>query len=351
MKRRSVRESNAMEPPERNPEKADSLLADDADKIRAIQAEIGKVVIGQEEMIRLMIHTLLAKGHILLEGVPGLAKSLAVETFSKTIGGRFNRFQFTPDKMPSDITGTMIYNQQQKKFDYYYGPIFCNIFLADEINRASPKVQSALLQAMQEREVAVECMTYKIPNPFIVLATQNPIEQIGTYPLAESQVDRFMVKFDVGYPNKEEETELIRRKNSNFEELKGSIRQMATLEEVLEIQKRIHNSVRVAKKVMEYIINICVSTRPAQTYSSKPVDSDFHRFVRLGASPRATESLLAISKVYTFCQGRQFVSFDDVNRCAVHVLRHRILLNSAAISNQISPDWIVGEILKTVQAY
>jgi len=171
-----------------------------ADKIQQIKAEIAKVVIGQEEMISMMIYTLLSKGHILLEGVPGLAKSLAVETFARVIGGNFKRFQFTPDKMPSDVTGTMVWNEKEKKFEFYFGPIFCNIFLADEINRASPKVQSALLQAMQEKEVTVECMHYDIPHPFMVLATENPIEQIGTYPLAEAQVDRFMVKYDVGYP-------------------------------------------------------------------------------------------------------------------------------------------------------
>ncbi|MEW6439680.1 MAG: MoxR family ATPase [bacterium] len=334
-----------------NPAPPDASWADYVAKIQAIRSEIGKVVIGQEEMIRLMIHTFLAKGHVLLEGVPGLAKSLAVETFAKVVGGRFNRFQFTPDKMPGDITGTTVYNEHEKKFDYIYGPIFCNIFLADEINRASPKVQSALLQAMQEREVAIDCMNYKIPNPFIVLATQNPIEQIGTYPLAESQVDRFMVKYDVGYPDKEEEADLIRRKNTDFEETKSSVRQIVTPADVLQVQRLVHDQVRVGRKVMEYILNLCISTRPSRTYRGKPRDSDFHKFIRLGASPRATESLLALSKACAFYQGNEFVSFEDVNRCAVHVLRHRILLTSAALSNQISSDWIVDEILKTVQAY
>ena len=329
----------------------EQLLGEYARTIGEIKSEIAHIIIGQEEMINLMICTLLSKGHILLEGVPGLAKSLAVETFAKIIGGRYNRFQFTPDKMPSDITGTMVYNEKEKKFDYYYGPIFCNIFLADEINRASPKVQSALLQAMQEREVTVECMSYKIPTPFIVLATQNPIEQIGTYPLAESQVDRFMVKYDVGYPSKEEETELIRKKNSNFEELKKAVRQVATLEQILMIQQLIHEQVRVGRKVMEYLINLCVTTRPAHTYKSNLLDTEIHKYVRLGGSPRATESLLALAKSFAFCQGRDFVTFDDVNSCAFHVLRHRILLNSAAISDQITPDWIVGEIIKMIHPY
>jgi len=320
-------------------------------KIQEIKTEIGKVIIGQEEMINLMIYTLLSKGHILLEGVPGLAKSLAAETFAKVIGGQFRRFQFTPDKMPSDITGTMVYNEKDKKFDYYFGPIFCNIFLADEINRASPKVQSALLQAMQEKEVSVECMKYVLPNPFMLLATQNPIEQIGTYPLAESQVDRFMVKCDVGYPNKDEEMELVQRKNFNFEALKADIKKVMTLEDIMEIQKLIHEKVKVTEKVMDYIINICVATRPPETYGDQQLDTEIHTYIRLGASPRATEYLLAISKSFAFCQGRDFVNFNDVNWCAVHVLRHRILLNSNAISKHITPEMIVDEIIKMVRPY
>lgn len=320
-------------------------------KIQEIKAEISKVIIGQEDMINLMIYTLLSKGHILLEGVPGLAKSLAVETFAKIIGGNFKRFQFTPDKMPSDITGTMVYNEKDKKFDYYFGPIFCNIFLADEINRASPKVQSALLQAMQEKEVTVECMNYVLPNPFMVLATQNPIEQIGTYPLAESQVDRFMVKYDVGYPNKDEEMELVQRKNFNFETLKAEVKTIITLEDIIAMQKLIHEKIRVTDKVMDYIINICVATRPPETYKDQQLNTEFHKYIRLGASPRASEFLLAISKSFAFCQGRDFVGFDDVNWCAVHVLRHRILLNSNALSKQITSEMIVDEIIKMIKPY
>jgi MoxR-like ATPase len=297
------------------------LFDEYAHKIQQIKAEIAKVVIGQEEMISLMIYTFLSKGHILLEGVPGLAKSLAVETFAKVIGGNFKRFQFTPDKMPSDITGTMVWNEKDKKFEFYFGPIFCNIFLADEINRASPKVQSALLQAMQEKEVTIECMRYDIPHPFIVLATQNPIEQIGTYPLAESQVDRFMVKYDVGYPQKNEEFELI------------------------------HDQVRVSQKVMNYILNICIATRPRDTYATQQLNADIHQYIRLGASPRASESLLALAKSFAFSQHRDFVNFDDVATCAGHVLRHRILLNSTALSQQISTDMLVREILKMIEPY
>ncbi|NVN92155.1 MAG: MoxR family ATPase [Desulfuromonadales bacterium] len=322
-----------------------------ADNVRQIKAEIAKVVIGQEEMISLMIHTLLSKGHILLEGVPGLAKSLAVETFARVIGGNFKRFQFTPDKMPSDITGTMVWNEKEEKFEFHFGPVFCNIFLADEINRASPKVQSALLQAMQEKEVTVECMRYDIPHPFMVLATQNPIEQIGTYPLAEAQVDRFMVKYDVDYPHKDEEFELIRRKNTNFDQLKTDIHTVLKLDDITAIQQLIHDRVRVSKNVMNYILNICIATRPRTTYASQEHVADIHQYIRLGASPRASESLLALAKSFAFGQQRDYVNFDDVTTCAVHVLRHRILLNSSALSQQISADMLVQEILKMVQPY
>jgi MoxR-like ATPase len=283
--------------------------------------------------------------------VPGLAKSLAVETFARVIGGNFKRFQFTPDKMPSDITGTMVWNEKDKKFDFYFGPIFCNIFLADEINRASPKVQSALLQAMQEKEVTIECMRYDIPHPFMVLATQNPIEQIGTYPLAESQVDRFMVKYDVDYPHRDEEFELILRKNTNFDQLKADIKTILTLEDISAIQQLIHDQVRVSQKVMGYILNICIATRPRETYAEQNLDADIHQYIRLGASPRASESLLALAKSFAFSQHRNFVNFDDVASCAGHVLRHRILLNSTALSQQISSDTLIQEILKTVDPY
>lgn len=322
-----------------------------AQLFRDIKAEIGKVIVGQEGMVDLMIYTLLSKGHFLLEGVPGLAKSLAVETFAKVIGGNFKRFQFTPDKMPSDITGTMVFNEKEKKFDYYFGPIFCNIFLADEINRASPKVQSALLQAMQEKKVDVECLRYDIPKLFMVLATQNPIEQIGTYPLAEAQVDRFMVKYEVGYPNKEEEKELIERKNTNFEELKANLKTITTTDDILIMQELVHKKVVVTEKVKDYIINVCIATRPPETYQSEHPDDEVYKYIRLGASPRATESLLALSKSLAFCHGRDYVNFDDVNKCAVHVLRHRILLNSSAMARQITSDTIVNEILKMVSPY
>jgi len=338
-----------MEPHENLEKKNDFEMY--AKTFQKIKSEIGKVVIGQHEMVELIIYAFLAKGHILLEGVPGLAKSLAVETFARAVGGIFKRFQFTPDKMPSDITGTMIYNEKEKKFDYYYGPIFSNIFLADEINRASPKVQSALLQAMQEKMVDVERERYEIPCPFIVLATQNPIEQIGTYPLAEAQVDRFMVKYDVKYPTRKEETELIIRKNSDFEALKADVNTVTSMEEVIAMQQHIHDRVKVTQLVMAYIMNVCTITRPPVTYRENKQNADIYQYIRLGSSPRASESLLSLSKAYAFCHGRDFVDFKDVNRCAPHVLRHRILLNSNAISKQITTDMIIHEILQTTRAY
>ncbi len=328
-----------------------SSVESQAKKIQEIKAEVAKVVVGQEEMIHLMIYTLFSKGHILLEGVPGLAKSLAVETFAKVVGGDFNRFQFTPDKMPSDITGTVVWNERDKKFDVFFGPIFCNIFLADEINRASPKVQSALLQAMQEQEVTLECERHKLPRIFMVLATENPIEQIGTYPLAESQVDRFMVKINVGYPNREEETELIRRKNTNFEDLKESVRPLISQEEIRDIQKSIHETVKVSRTMMEYLINICLATRPPMNEEAEHPRRDIHGYIRLGASPRGTECLLSLSKAHAFSRGRDFVGFEDVNACAVHVLRHRILLTSQAISRNVTSEMIVEEILRTISPY
>ncbi|MDM8517661.1 AAA family ATPase, partial [Desulfobacterales bacterium HSG16] len=303
-----------------------------------------------KDMIDLMIKTLLSGGHILLEGVPGLAKSLGVETFARVIGGDFKRFQFTPDKMPGDITGTTIYNEREKKFDQAWGPVFCNIFLADEINRASPKVQSALLEAMQEKKVDMDGVRKNIPELFIVLATQNPIEQVGTYPLAEAQVDRFMVKYQVGYPTQEDETELIVRKNSDFKKRTEDIRQVADIDDILFMQRLIHDTIQVKKNVMDYMINICIATRPLQACECAEL-TEIHEYLRLGASPRATESLLALSKSHAFCQGRDIVTFDDVSQCAPHVLRHRILLNNVADAKGVSCDMIVDEVLKQVRVY
>lgn len=322
------------------------MNVDPQDLIQAVRSEINKVIIGQREMTDLMLMTLLSKGHILLEGVPGLAKSLAVETFANVIGGTFKRFQFTPDKMPGDITGSTVFNEKEKAFVFHPGPVFCNIFLADEINRASPKVQSALLQAMQERTVDTDGFRQAVPDPFIVLATQNPVEQVGTYPLAEAQTDRFMVKHRVTYPQKSEERELIRRKHADFEVRKADVRQVAAMDDIILIQQNVHDTVRVTQTVMDYILNLCIATRPG-----RDIRTEFEPYIRLGASPRAAEALLALSKSRAFCDGRDAVRFDDVNWCAPHVLRHRILLTPAASAQGITPDRIVRDVLNRVISY
>lgn len=316
------------------------------DLIRAVRSEIAKVIVGQKEMSDLMLMTLLSRGHILLEGVPGLAKSLAVETFAKVIGGRFRRFQFTPDKMPGDITGSAIYNEKEKSFVFHPGPVFCNIFLADEINRASPKVQSALLQAMQERSVDTDGFRQEIPAPFMVLATQNPVEQVGTYPLAEAQTDRFMVKYEVRYPEYSEERELLRRKHSDFEIRRADLRQVADTGPIIAMQQEIHHRVRVSQTVMDYILNLCTATRPGQD-----IPAEYGSYIRLGASPRAAEAVLSLSKSCAFCEGRDAVLFDDVNRCAPHVLRHRILLSPGASARNLTPGGIIRRILERIIPY
>ncbi len=318
---------------------------------KAIQAEIAQVVVGQGEMVELMILSLLAKGHILLEGVPGLAKSLAAETFARVVGGTFKRFQFTPDKMPADITGTAMYNQKAGEFQYHPGPIFCNLFLADEINRASPKLQSALLQAMQERVVDAETERHPLPRPFMVLATQNPIEQSGTYPLSEAQTDRFMVKHQLIYPEPAEEKALMALKHSDFEERKARIRPLLSPETIVALQGRVHESVAVSHTVQDYLVRLCTATRPPETPPDAEPYRSIYPLIRLGASPRAAESLLALSKARAFCRGRDYVHFHDIQACALPVLRHRILLTPPAAAKGVCTDAILADLMKTVRCY
>lgn len=318
---------------------------------KAIQAEIARVVVGQREMVELMILSLLARGHILLEGVPGLAKSLAAETFARVVGGTFKRFQFTPDKMPADITGTAMYNQKTGEFQYHPGPVFCNLFLADEINRASPKLQSALLEAMQERVVDAESQRHPLPRPFMVLATQNPIEQSGTYPLSEAQTDRFMVKHRLIYPHPAEEQALMALKHGDFDKRKENIRSRLSPETILDLQARVHESVAVRPTVQDYLVRLCAATRPPETLPDAEPYRSMYPAIRLGASPRAAESLLALSKARAFCRGRDYVHFQDIQTCAPPVLRHRILLSPSAAAKGVSTDAILAELMKTVRCY
>ncbi len=320
-----------------------------SEKLERLRADLRSVIVGQEELLDILLYTLLARGHILLEGVPGVAKSLVVETFARVFGGDFNRFQFTPDKMPGDILGSMVYRVRDEVFNYRKGPIFCNFFLADEINRASPKVQSALLQAMQEKKVSLEDEHFSLPQPFMVLATQNPIEQVGTYPLAEAQVDRFMVKFKVEYLEYADELLLLQRKNSDFDQRFADLSAIFFVSEIVSLQAKVHAQIGVSDTVMNYMLKLCLASRPRLSGESGFI-AGVHDYLRLGASPRAPESLLALCKARAFCRGRDFVDFADVENLLPHVLRHRLLLNNRARAEQLAPEILIERLLGQVKA-
>ena len=316
-------------------------------RLQQVEQEIGTVIVGQEEMIRAMICAMLAKGHVLFEGVPGLAKSLAVVTFARTIRGVFNRIQFTPDKLPGDITGTTVYEEPTSSFVFHKGPIFCNLLLADEINRAAPKVQSALLEAMQEKEVSIDRDRYPLPELFMVLATQNPVEQLGTYPLSEAQLDRFMVKVEVTYPGKEEEATLFKMKRHDFEALKKAVRPILDAGEAVAIQEHVARTVAIADPIINYILALCRRTRPEEQDRSEWAD----KFVMVGASPRAGEHLMAYCKGYAFLHGRDYVTFQDVDACAGKVLGHRIILKDAALIEGIRATEIIRQTILATPPY
>jgi len=320
------------------------------DILQELKKTMATVIVGQEELLETMIITLLARGHILLEGVPGVAKSLVVETFARVCGGTFNRFQFTPDKMPGDILGSMVFKTSNESFTYRKGPIFCNFFLADEINRASPKVQSALLQAMQEGEVSIEEREFSLPEPFMAMATQNPIEQVGTYPLAEAQVDRFMVKFEVEYLDDQAELELLRRKNTDFRQRVAWLSPLLTPEIIVNFQKAAHSQVTVSDPVLKYILNLCLNSRPRPENKSG-YQPEIHDYLRLGASPRASESLLALAKARAFYEGRKQVDFSDAEELLPLVLGHRLLLNHRALAEEVTAKILVERILESTPAY
>jgi len=309
--------------------------------LAAAKQEAAKVIIGQREMVDLMIYTLLSKGHILLEGVPGLAKSLAVETFARVVGGEFRRFQFTPDKMPTDITGSLIYNEKDKRFDFYFGPVFCNIFLADEINRSPAKVQSALLEAMQERQVTIGENTYKLDEPFMVLATQNPIEQEGTYPLPEAQVDRFMLKVVITYPEKEEERMIIRE---NLASVFPTAKTILKPEDIMRARSVV-KEVYIDEKIENYILDIVFATREPEKFGL----AKYSPLISYGASPRAGINLAIAAKAFAFIKRRGFVVPEDVRFLCADVLRHRIGLTYEAEAENVTQDQIITEILNTVE--
>jgi len=309
--------------------------------VDALTMGMDKVIVGQKHLVESLLIGLLSDGHILLEGVPGLAKTLAIKTLSDLIKGKFSRIQFTPDLLPADVIGTMIYSQKNEEFSIKKGPIFANLILADEINRAPAKVQSALLEAMQERQVTIGEQTYKLDEPFLVLATQNPIEQEGTYPLPEAQVDRFMLKVIINYPKKEEEKLIIRQ---NLLKEKPTVLPVLSPQEIIEARDVVRQ-VYIDEKIERYIIDIVFATRYPQDYG---LDS-LKEMISFGASPRASINLALASRAYAFIKRRGYVIPEDIRAVCYDVLRHRIGLSYEAEANNMTSDEMITEILNTVE--
>ena len=310
-------------------------------KIQDIKLEIGKAVIGQDYMIERLIIGLLTGGHVLLEGVPGLAKTLSVNSLAKTMKADFKRIQFTPDMLPADLIGTNVFNPKDGTFSPKKGPVFANIILADEINRAPAKVQSALLEVMQEKQVSLAGITYQLDKPFLVLATQNPIEQEGTYPLPEAQIDRFMMKLKVTYPKKSEEREILDLITSFSQE--SEIKQIITKEETA-VMSQLIDDVYVDSKIKDYIVDLVDASRNPGNYGLTGLEP----LIEIGASPRATITLAIAAKAYAFLQGKGFVSPQDVKVIALDVLRHRIMISYEAEAEEKDSDIIVQEILSEI---
>jgi len=309
--------------------------------VEKILDEAGKVIVGQRYMMERLLIGLLSNGHILLEGVPGLAKTLAVKTLSETIRTKFQRIQFTPDLLPADLIGTLIYNQKEGRFTTKKGPVFSNLILADEINRSPAKVQSALLEAMQERQVTIGENTFKLDDPFLVLATQNPIEQEGTYPLPEAQVDRFMLKLQVGYPNKEEELEIVRRQTRGA---KQTVNPVISPEEIIHA-RQVVSEVYVDEKIEKYIIDIVFATREPREYGL----DDLKGLLTFGASPRASISLTQAAKAHAFLRRRGYVTPEDVRSIGMDVMRHRIILSYEAEAENMTTEDVIRKVLNRVE--
>ncbi|SHG00394.1 MoxR-like ATPase [Mariniphaga anaerophila] len=306
-----------------------------------VTMEMNKVIIGQKHLVESLLIGLLSNGHILLEGVPGLAKTLAIKSLASTISAKFARIQFTPDLLPADLLGTMIYSQKKEEFSIKKGPIFANFILADEINRAPAKVQSALLEAMQERQVTISDTTFKLEEPFLVMATQNPIEQEGTYPLPEAQVDRFMLKVVINYPNKEEERQIISQNLlKQFPETKAILKP----EDIIKARDVVKD-VYIDEKIQKYIVDIVFATREPEQYQLEK----YQEMISYGASPRAGISLAQAAKAYAFIKRRGYVIPEDVRAVSRDVLRHRIGLSYEAEANNITSEEIIADILNTVE--
>lgn len=317
------------------------LVAGKSDFINLITRGMDQTIVGQKHLVESLLIALLSNGHVLLEGVPGLAKTLAIKTLAQLIDAKYSRIQFTPDLLPADVVGTMVYSVQKEQFQVKKGPIFANFVLADEINRAPAKVQSALLEAMQERQVTIGDTTYGLDEPFLVMATQNPIEQEGTYPLPEAQVDRFLLKVVIGYPSKEEEKIIIRQNISNE---KTKVVPLLKPQEVTEAQK-IVEQIYIDEKIERYIVDIVFATRFPADYNL----NDLTSIIAFGASPRASISLARAARAYAFLRQRGYVIPEDVRAVCHDVLRHRIGLTYEAEANNITTDEIISEILDKVE--
>jgi MoxR-like ATPase len=309
-------------------------------KFYSIQAEVGKIIVGQKHAVEAMLNAVLSHGHILLEGVPGVAKTTMIKSVAKTLGLSFNRIQFTPDLLPADVTGTMIYNPKTQEFDTKKGPVFANFILADEINRAPAKVQSALLEAMQEHQVTIGSHTYILDEPFLVLATQNPIEQEGTYRLPEAQLDRFLFKVTIDYSTISEEKEIVLRSESAAE-----LFQVVSHEEIMQAQKLVQH-IYVDDKIVDYIIDIVFATREPKKYGLDKLTS----YLVYGVSPRGSLALHVAAKSRAFLRGRYYVTPDDVKLVALQVLRHRLIRSYEAEADSVSVDSLIEMILKAVKS-
>ena len=307
-----------------------------------IRAELKNVIVGQEYMVERLLIGLLASGHVLLEGVPGLAKTLTVSSMARTIGTGFQRIQFTPDLLPADILGTLIYNQKEGSFSIKKGPLFSNIILADEINRSPAKVQSALLESMQERQITVGETTFPLQEPFLVLATQNPIEQEGTYPLPEAQVDRFMLKIRVAYPSRDEELEIMRRMART--DAQTNVRTVVPPERILNARP-ILNELYMDERVENYIVDLVLATRDPEVYKL----SQLAPLIDFGASPRATINLNLASRAHAFLSHRAYVTPEDVRSVALDVLRHRVMISYEAEAEDMESDTVVQRILESIE--
>jgi MoxR-like ATPase len=301
--------------------------------------EVKKIIVGQDHLLERLIVALLARGHILVEGVPGLAKTMAIKTLADSIGGEFKRIQFTPDLVPADLVGTRIYNQKTGEFNTSLGPVFTNLLLADEINRAPAKVQSALLEVMQERQVTIGRETFKVPNPFLVLATQNPIETEGTYALPEAQVDRFMLKVLIGYPTTTEEFVIVERMTGAIQ----AVQKVLNTDELLELQKKA-DAVYVDPSLIEYAVKVVTATRSPKTVGLP----DLENYITFGASPRASINLILTAKALAFVRGRTYVLPQDVLDMALDIIRHRLVLSYEALSDEVSSDDILSQILDRI---